>query len=193
MTSTIGSESLSASSIPGYVAGTWTIDTVHTHVGFVIKHVMVSKVRGRFTEFSGTIVTADDPAQSTVSVSVQASSIDTDNDMRDNHVRSADFFDAENHPTLSFAATGLRYQDDQFLLDGDLTIRGTTRPVTLAIEEFGFGPGQQGGTKAGFSASAQINRSDFGVSYNGPIPGGGVALGEKVQLVIDVEADLVEP
>lgn len=180
--------------IPGYTAGTWTIDLAHSHVGFVIKHMMVSKVRGRFTAFTGTITTAEDPFASTVSVTIEATSIDTDNSMRDDHVRSADFFDADNHPGLTFTSTGVRQEDGEFLVDGDLTIRGITRPVTLTLEEApAFGPGPQGGTKAGFSATTEINRTDFGVSYNGPIPGGGVALGEKVQIVLDVEADLTTP
>jgi polyisoprenoid-binding protein YceI len=176
--------------VPGYTAGVWTIDPVHSHVGFVIKHMMVSKVRDRFTAFSGTITTAEDPLASTVAVSIEATSIDTGNGTRDNHIRSADFFDAENHPTLTFTSTRVRQEDGAFLVDGALTIRGTTRPVTLTLEPPAFGPGPQGGTKAGFSATTEINRMDFGVSYNGPIPGGGMALGEKVQVVLDVEADL---
>ncbi|MFJ8019353.1 YceI family protein [Streptomyces sp. NPDC096311] len=176
--------------IPGYAAGTWTIDTVHSHVGFVIKHMMVSKVRGRFTSFSGEIRLADDPFASSVSVSIDATSIDTGNSMRDDHIRSADFFHAEEHPTLTFTSTGVRQEDGEFYVDGDLTIRGTTRSVTLTLEAPEFGPGLEGGKKAGFSATTEINRTDFGVSYNGPIPGGGVALADKVQIVLDVEADL---
>lgn len=187
------STTVHAPPIPGYVAGTWTIDPVHTHIGFVIKHMMVSKVRGQFTTFSGQIVTADNPLDSAATATVEVASIDTNNDMRDDHVRSADFFDAEHHPTMTFTSTRVRYEDGQFYIDGDLTIRGTTRPVTLTVEEFAFGPNPQGGTKAGFSATTEINRSDFGVSYNGPIPGGGMALGESVQIVLDVEADLAGP
>jgi polyisoprenoid-binding protein YceI len=179
--------------IPGYVAGTWTIDQVHTHVGFVIKHMMVSKVRGHFGAFSGQIITADDPLASSATVSIDVASIDTDNDMRDDHIRSADFFDAEHHPTMTFTSTGVRAEDHGLFVDGDLTIRGVTKPVALEIETPEFGPNPQGGMKAGFSATAEINRSDFGVSYNGPIPGGGMALGEKVQIVLDVEADLKDP
>lgn len=179
--------------IPGYVAGTWTIDPVHSHVGFVIKHMMVSKVRGHFATFSGQIVTTPDPLQSSVSATIDATSIDTANSMRDDHIRSADFFDAENHPTLGFSSTGIRYQDGEFLIDGNLTIRGVTKPVTLTAETPEFGPNPMGGTKAGFSASTEITRTDFGVSYNGPIPGGGVALAEKVQIVLDIEADLADP
>jgi polyisoprenoid-binding protein YceI len=179
--------------IPGYVAGSWTIDPVHTHVGFVIKHMMVSKVRGRFTSFSGQIITAADPLDSSVTATVEVSSIDTDNEMRDNHIRSADFFDAENHPDMAFASTKVRVEDGEFFIDGDLTIRGITKPVTLAVETPEFGPNPQGGMKAGFSATTEVNRDDFGVSYNGPIPGGGMALGDKVQVVLDVEADLNTP
>jgi polyisoprenoid-binding protein YceI len=179
--------------IPGYVAGRWRIDPVHSYVGFVIKHMMVSKVRGHFTQVEATVVTAEDPLDSTVTATIQAGSIDTNNSMRDDHIRSADFFDAANHPTLTFASTGIRHVDGQFYIDGDLTIRGVTNPVTLQVETPEFGPNPQGGTKAGFSATTEINRNDFGVSYNGPIPGGGMALGDKVQIVLEIEADLDEP
>jgi len=179
--------------VPNYSAGTWTVDNVHSYVGFTIKHMMVSKVRGRFTSFTAGFSTAANPLESTVSATIDATSIDTHNAMRDDHVRSADFFDAANHPTITFASTGIRFEDGEFLLDGELTIRGTTRPVALALDSPAFGPGPQGGLKAGFSASVEINRHDFGVSYNGPIPGGGMALGDKVQITLDIEADLQEP
>jgi polyisoprenoid-binding protein YceI len=178
--------------LPNYTAGTWTVDTVHTYVGFTIKHMMVSKVRGRFTAFTAEFSTAENPLESTVSATIDATSIDTHNSMRDDHIRSADFFDAANHPTITFASTGIRYQDGEFLIDGELTIRGNAKPVVLTLTEPAFGPGPQGGTKAGFSAAVEVNRNDFGVSYGGPIPGGGVALGEKVQITIDIEADLQE-
>jgi len=179
--------------LPNYTAGTWTVDNVHSYVGFTIKHMMVSKVRGRFTSFTAGFSTAANPLESTVSATIDATSIDTHNSMRDDHIRSADFFDAANHPTIVFASTGIRFEDGEFLLDGELTIRGNTRPITLALDSPAFGPGPQGGTKAGFSASAEIDRHDFGVSFNGPIPGGGMTLGNKVQLTLDIEADLQEP
>lgn len=178
--------------LPGYVAGSWTIDSAHSHVGFIVRHLMVSKVRGSFASFSGKIVTSDDILQSSVTASIDLSSISTTNQMRDEHLRSAEFFDAETYPTMTFTSTGVSFDGENYLVDGELTLRGITKPVTLTVEPPAFGPNPHGGTKAGFSASAEINRTDFGVSYNGPIPGGGVALGEKVQIVLEIEADLSE-
>ncbi|CAN5488540.1 hypothetical protein BH09ACT12_BH09ACT12_12970 [soil metagenome] len=178
--------------IPGWTAGTWTIDPVHSHVGFVIKHMMVSKVRGHFETFSGTITTGESLADSGVDVTIEAASINTNNSMRDEHVRTADFFDAASYRHLTFVSTGVRVESGEILVYGDLTIRGITRPITLVVETPEFGPGPvDGAMKAGFSATAEIERGDFGVSYNGPIPGGGMALGDKVQIVLDIEADLV--
>ena len=178
--------------IPGYVAGTWTIDPVHSEVSFVVRHMMVSKVRGRFDKFEGTIVTAENPLQSSVTATVDLSSVNTGEPNRDNHIRSADFFEVESHPTMTFQSTGIRPEGDHFLLDGDLTIRGNTRPVTLVLEINGFGPDPFGGTRAGFSAIGEINRNDWGVSYNGPIPGAGnaVILSDKVTINLEIEGVL---
>jgi polyisoprenoid-binding protein YceI len=178
------------SEIPGYIAGTWNVDPVHSEVSFVVRHMMVSKVRGRFDTFSGTITTADDPLQSTVTATVDLSSVNTGAPDRDNHIRSADFFHVEQHPTMTFQSTGVRQDGDDFLLDGDITLRGITKPVTFKLEVNGFGPDAYGGTRAGFSATTEINRSDFGVSYNGPIPGGGVAVSEKVTIHLEIEGVL---
>ncbi|HEY4027589.1 MAG TPA: YceI family protein, partial [Candidatus Dormibacteraeota bacterium] len=117
--------------IPGYVAGKWKADTVHSHIGFLVRHMMVSKVRGRFTSFEVEIVTAENPLDSSATLSVDLSSIDTDNDMRDNHIRSADFFDIENQPKMTYRTTGIRHDGEGFVVDGDLTIRGVTRSVPL--------------------------------------------------------------
>jgi polyisoprenoid-binding protein YceI len=176
--------------IPGFVAGTWTIDPVHSEVSFVVRHMMVSKVRGRFDRFEGTITTAEDPLDSSVTATVDLSSVNTGHPDRDNHIRSADFFEVESHPTMTFQSTGVRPDGDYFLLDGNLTIRGTTRPVTFRLEFNGIGPDAYGGTRAGFSATGEINRNDWGVSYNGPIPGGGVAVSEKVTINLEVEGVL---
>jgi polyisoprenoid-binding protein YceI len=179
--------------VPNYTVGTWTVDNVHSYVGFTIRHMMVSKVRGRFLGFNAEFTTRENPLESTVSATIDATTIDTNNAMRDDHIRSADFFDAADHPTITFNSTGIRFEDGGFLLDGDLTIRGTTKPITLTLDSPAFGPSGQGGMKAGFSASVEVNRHDFGVSFNGPIPGGGAVLGDKVQLTLDIEADLQEP
>ena len=178
--------------IPGYVAGAWTIDPVHSEVSFVVRHMMVSKVRGRFDKFEGTIVTAPDPLRSSVTATVDLSSVNTGEPNRDNHIRSADFFEVESHPEMTFRSTGVRPDGDNFLLDGDLTIRGVTKPVTLKLEVNGFGPDAYGGTRAGFSATTEINRHDFGVSFNGPIPGvpGGVAVSDKVTINLEAEGVL---
>ncbi|HWG02804.1 MAG TPA: YceI family protein [Trebonia sp.] len=179
--------------IPGYVAGTWQIDPVHSEVGFTVRHMMVSKVRGRFDKFEGTIVTGADPAASTVTTSVDMSSINTNNEQRDGHIRSADFFEVEKHPTMDFRSTGIRdFSGEGFLLDGELTIKGVTKPVTFEVELNGIGPDAYGGTRIGFSALAEVNRKDFGVDFNGPIPGapGGVVVSEKVTLNLEIEGVL---
>lgn len=178
--------------IPGYVAGTWRLDPIHTYVGFAATHMMVAKVRGRFTEVEGTIVTTPDPLAASAVVTIQAASIDTNQEFRDNHIRSADFFDATNHPTITFVLRGIRPADDGFVVDGELTMRGVTKPVTLSMETPAIGPNGQGGTKAGFSMSGEVDRHQWGVSYDGPLPGGGTLIGSKVKLVLDVEADLQE-
>jgi polyisoprenoid-binding protein YceI len=178
--------------IPGFIAGTWEIDPVHSEVSFVVRHMVVSKVRGRFDRFSGTIVTDEDLARSSVNVLIDASSINTNEPTRDSHVRSADFLDVENFPNITFRSTAVRSEGGGFLIDGQLTIRGATRPVTLDVEVNGFTPDPYGGTRAGFSATTEINRQDFGVSYNGPIPGANNAmvLSDKVTLNLEVEAVL---
>jgi polyisoprenoid-binding protein YceI len=184
--------STTAVDIPGYVAGTWAIDPVHSEVSFTVRHMMVSKVRGRFDKFEGTIVTAANPLDSSVTASVDLSSINTGQEQRDAHIRSADFFEVETYPTMTFASTGVRAAGDDFLLDGDLTLKGVTKPVTFKLEVSGFGPDAYGGTRVGFSATTEINRIDFGVSFNGPIPGvpGGVAVSEKVTINLEVEGVL---
>jgi polyisoprenoid-binding protein YceI len=178
--------------IPGYVVGTWAIDPVHSEVSFTVRHMMVSKVRGRFDTFEGTIVTAEDPLASVVTASVELSSINTGQEQRDAHIRSADFFEVEKHTHMTFVSTGIRPDGSDFLLDGDLTLKGVTKPVTFKLEISGFGPDAYGGTRAGFSASTEINRTDFGVNFNGPIPGvpGGVAVSEKVTITLEIEGVL---
>ena len=179
-----------STTIPGYLVGTWDIDTVHSDISFTVRHLMVSKVRGRFGKFSGEIVTAADPAGSSVTVTIDADSIDTNNGQRDAHIRSADFFEVEKYPTWKYRSTGVRVKGEDLVVDGELTIKGVTRPVALAVEVGGFGRDAWGGTRVGFSASTTINRSDFGVDIQLPVDGGGVVVGEKVQINLEVEAVL---
>ena len=184
--------SSTAVEIPGYVAGTWAIDPVHSEVSFTVRHMMVSKVRGCFDTFEGTIVTGADPLSSSVNATVDLSTINTGQEQRDAHIRSADFFEVDKHPHMTFASTGVRAEGDHFLLDGDLTLKGITKPVTFKLDVNGFGPDAYGGTRAGFSATTVINRMDFGVSFNGPIPGvpGGVAVSEHVTINLEIEGVL---
>jgi polyisoprenoid-binding protein YceI len=176
--------------ISGYVAGTWDVDQVHSHIGFAARHMMVSKVRGKFANFDVQVVTADDnPLESTVTVSIDTASIDTGNEQRDEDLRSDRFLDTANYPTMTFKSTGIAPAGDKYKVTGDLTIRDVTKPVTLDVEVNGFGPDPFGGTRAGFSATTEINRNDFGVSFNAPIPGG-VMVSEKIQIEIEAEAVL---
>jgi polyisoprenoid-binding protein YceI len=178
--------------IPGYIAGTWAIDPVHSEVSFVVRHMMVSKVRGRFDKFEGSFTTAENPLDSAVTASVDLSTINTGQEQRDAHIRSADFFEVEKYPTMTFASTALKAGEEGFILEGDLTIKGVTQAVAFNLEVSGFGPDAYGGTRAGFSATTVINRMDYGVSFNGPIPGvpGGVAVSEKVTINLEIEGVL---
>jgi polyisoprenoid-binding protein YceI len=176
--------------IPGYVVGTWDIDASHSTVGFVVRHMMVSKVRGFFRDFSGVIVTAEDPAQSTVTATVDLGSIDTRQEQRDAHIRSADFFDVDKHPAMTFRSTGIRTDGADWIVDGELTLKGNTKPVSLALELNGFGPDAYGGTRAGFSARTEISRSAFGVDIQMPMDGGGVVVADKIVVELEIQGVL---
>jgi polyisoprenoid-binding protein YceI len=179
--------------IPGYIAGTWDLDPVHSTIGFVARHLMVSKVRGRFTTFEAQVVTAPNPLDSWAAATIDLPSVDTGNETRDNDLRSENFFDAATHPAMTYRSTGIRPTggQDSFLVDGELTIRGVTRPVTLTVEVNGFGPDPYGGTRAGFSAQGEIDRTEFGITFNAPVPGsGGVMVSERIQIEIEAEAVL---
>jgi len=176
--------------IPGYIAGTWSIDPVHTEVGFSVRHMMVSKVRGKFRTFSGQIVTGADPLDSSVTAEIDLSSIDTGNEQRDAHIRSADFFEVETYPAMTYRSTGVRRHGDGYVLDGTLTLKGVTREVPLTLELNGFGPDPYGGTRAGFSATAEINRRDFGVNFAAVMDAGGAVVSDKVTIQLEIEAVL---
>lgn len=179
-----------AATVPGFVAGTYTIDPAHTDISFTVRHMMVSKVRGRFARFSGQIVVADELAASSATAEIDLTSIDTNNAQRDDHIRSADFFEVETFPTMSYRTTGVRQDGDDYVVDGELTLHGVTRQVPLAVELNGFTKDPYGGTRVGFSATAQINRRDFGITIDMPMDGGGAVVGDKIAIALEVEAVL---
>jgi polyisoprenoid-binding protein YceI len=179
-----------ATSVPGYVAGTWTIDPVHSEVGFSVRHMMVSKVRGKFTSFSGEIVTGEKPADSAATAEIDLASIHTGAEQRDDHIRSADFFEVEKYPKMTYRSSGVREDDGDFILDGELTLKGVTKNVPLRLEVNGFGPDAYGGTRAGFTATTEINRRDFGVNFNASLQNGGVVVSDKVTIHLEIEAVL---
>lgn len=171
------------SSIKNLPAGTWTVDASHTEVGFVARHLMVSKVRGRFADVTGTVEVASDVTASTVNVTVAMASVDTRNADRDGHLKGVDFFDVDNHPTMTFVATSFDGED----LTGDLTIKGVTKPVTFEVEFNGVATDPWGNTKAGFEAKAEVSRKDWDLTWNTALEGGGVLVSDKIKLLLDVQ------
>jgi polyisoprenoid-binding protein YceI len=174
----------------GWIAGSWTIDPAHSVVSFAVRHLM-SRVRGTFSDVSGTIVTTADPAGSAAAAVIAMSSVCTGNQMRDEHLRSPDFFDAQRYPEMRFSGQALRPADDRWVLPGELTIRDVTRPVDLQVDFLGTDPdGLQGEARAGFTARGAISRRDFGVSFGLAADGGKVVVADKVEIVLDIEAFL---
>ena len=176
--------------VPGYKAGTWVLDPSHSEVSFSVRHMMISKVRGTFAVKSATIIAPENPLQARVEASVDVASVDTKDEGRDTHLRSADFFDAEQFPTLDFLSTGVRIEGGDFLVDGDLTIRGITKPVTFEVEFGGFGTDPWGNYKAGATATTVINREDFGLTWNAALETGGVLVGKDVTITLDLQGAL---
>lgn len=170
----------------GLAAGVWTIDSAHSEVGFVVRHLM-TKVRGSFGTFSGDITVGESLEASTVSVSIDVDSVNTRQEQRDAHIRSADFF-AEDKKTITFVSTGVRHDGDEYVITGDLTINGVTKSVDLATEFVGVGADAYGNTKAGFDASTTISRKDFGVDFNVPLDGGKLLVGDKVEITLSIQA-----
>ena len=166
--------------------GTWSIDPSHSEVGFTARHLM-SKVRGRFEKFEGTIVTGDAP---TATASIDLHSINTHEENRDTHLRSADFFDVEQNGPMTFTATAVEGGGNGLLVTGDLSIKGVTRPVTLDVEVLGSQGDPWGGTRVGFEGSTTISRKDFGIDFNIPLDGGRLMIGDKIDITINVEAVL---
>lgn len=168
-------------------AGTWAIDPVHSSINFSVRHLMVSKVRGSFETFSGAVTVAEDGTPS-VSATIDVNSINTRNEQRDAHVRSADFFDAEHYPTATFVSTAVRPDGDDYVVDGDFTLKGVTKPVSLKLEFNGVNPGMGQGAVAGFEASVVLNRKDFGIDIDMPLETGGTVVGDKITVTLEIEA-----
>ena len=173
----------STTTLNGLTTGTWVIDPTHSEVGFVARHLMVTKVRGSFADVTGTVQVADEVAQSVADVTIQTASVTTGTADRDGHLRSADFFDVENFPQITFVSTSF----DGDTLTGDLTIKDVTKPVTLDVEFNGVATDPWGNDKAAFEATGELNRTDWGLTWNANLEKGGVLVSEKIKLVLDVQ------
>ena len=169
-------------------AGTWTIDPVHSAISFSVRHLMVSKVRGTFDTFSGAITIAEDGTPS-VTAEIDVTSINTNNEQRDGHIKSADFFDAEKHTTATFTSKSVAKKGGDYILTGDFTLKGVTKTVDLDLEFNGVNPGMGQGEVAGFEASIELNRKDFGIDIDMPLETGGTVVGDKIKIVLEIEAN----
>ncbi|MCP9952465.1 YceI family protein [Actinomadura madurae] len=172
---------------PELTAGTWNIDPVHSEVTFVIRHLM-TKVRGVFTDFTGTVQIAEELSESTATAEIKVASIDTRNPDRDAHMRTAEVLDAEKYPVMTFATKGVRAEGGEYFLDGELTIKDVTRPIALSVEFNGVAEDPWGGTRAGFSAAVSISRKDWGIEFNVPLKGEKALLSDKVDIQLEVQA-----
>lgn len=174
--------------VPDYSAGIWKADPVRSEIAFSVRQLRFSTVRGRFTSHEVTIVTSKDPLSSSVTATIDLASIDTGNERRDDHLRSAHYFDVEKHPTMRYRSTGVRRTGDSWIIDGELTFHGITRQVPLAVEVNEFGPDPLGGRRAGFSATAMINRRDYGIDI--AMDGLGFVVDAQVPISLEIEAVL---
>ncbi|MHB1782977.1 MAG: YceI family protein [Acidimicrobiales bacterium] len=173
------------------LAGTYSLDKSHSTVGFVVRHLMVAKVRGSFGDFEGTITVGEEPSQSGVTATIQTATVDTHDEQRDGHLKSPDFFDAAQFPTMTFASTKVvPARGSDWKVEGDLTIRGVTKPVVLDVEFNGAGGDPYGGKRFGFSASTEIDRDEFGMTFNMALETGGVMVSKNVKIEIEGEAVL---
>src|SRR4029079_3616874 len=167
--------------------GTWSIDTGHAEVGFVGRHFGLTKVRGRFTGIDGAVTIADDPAEFYLEVTIDMATGSSGNDTRDDHLRSVDFFDVENHPTATFRSTAVAVTGSSGVVDGDLTIKGVSRPVRLQVEYLGHATDPWGNDRAVFSVSGNLNREDWGLTWNMLLESGGLLVSKDITLELEVE------
>ena len=177
------------SSFVSDIAGDYVLDPSHTRIGFSARHAMVTKVRGQFAEFEGTAhVDTANPANSKVTLTIQAASVSTGNEQRDGHIKTPDFFDIENYPTLTFVSTNVERDGSDWAITGDLTINGVTKPVTVDFEETGSAKDPFGNTRIGFEGGTTIDRTEWNLNFNAALETGGVLVSEKVKLEFDVSA-----
>lgn len=167
------------------IPGTWNLDKSHTEVGFTVRHAGISKVRGSFTDIDGTLTVGDSLAGSKVQAIIKTESFDSNDNNRDAHVKGADFFNVEQFPEMTFVSTGVAGTPENFELQGNLTIKETTKPVTFKVEFGGVAVDPFGATRAGFSATTQISRKEFGITWNAALEAGGVLVGDKVTINVD--------
>ncbi len=175
---------------PDYVVGTWKSDPNHSEIGFLVRHLAISKVRGFFRKFDVTITTAPEWENSTIEATIDVASVDTNAEQRDAHLRTGDFFLVEEHPTATFKSTSISGTADDLTIVGDLTLRGVTKPITLKGEFGGLQTDGYGNLHAGANATTKINRLDFGVAFNAPLDNGGVLLGDDITLNFDIQVIL---
>jgi len=176
--------------VPQIPAGTWSIDPSHSEIGFSVRHLMVSKVKGKFATFSGTLTVGENVLDSSVNAEIDATSITTGDAQRDGHLNSADFFETEKYPTWTFASTGVKDDGGDFIVSGDLTIKGNTRPIELELEFNGVTSDPNFGTRVGFTAETEVSRKEYGVDIEMPLDGGGVVVGDKIKVILEIEAVL---
>lgn len=170
------------------ISGSYTLDASHTQLGFVARHAMVTKVRGRFTDFEGTASTGENLQDAKINIVINAASIDTRSEDRDDHVRGTDFFDVENHPQITFNSTDIKADGDNLAVTGDLTIKGTTKPVTIDFEMLGVAEDPFGNERVGLEGSVVVNRKDWNIDFDVPLKTGGLLVSEKVTLEFEISA-----
>ena len=178
---------VTTSKLDQLAAGTWNVDVSHSNVSFTARHLMITKVRGRFTSFTGSVTIADDKLQSSVTATVDMGSVSTGDTGRDAHIVGADFFDAETFPTMTFVSTGIEPAGSDYVLKGDLTIKGVTKPVQFDLEFDGASTDPWGNFKSGFTAETEINRKDWGLEWNMALETGGVVVSEKIKIQLDIQ------
>lgn len=177
------------STFPAELNGTWDIDASHSTIGFAVKHAVVATTRGSFGSYTGgATIDVDNPAASSLWLDIDAASVNTGSEQRDGHLKSADFFDVENHPKITYKSTSVKVDGDKIVTNGDLTIAGTTAPIELVWEFGGVAKDPWGNVKSGFETSVTVNRKDWGLTWNAALETGGFLVAEKVKLVLEIEA-----